>query len=292
MPREMRLAVVIVLFALGAGCGGVGDEAPDREPYGVDETVDSSIAAETVTSADADTDANTGTGTKRRSGEFIQAGLTTDGIVDERAFFENYRTVVENRTHTYLVEKQYVDESRTVHGKTEQLVRVDPADERVFVIERTTSVETRPEEPVVREYWIEDGRSVERVDPAEGSVEYGRGWPRQVRTAPVWVVYALAATENATVTELDETTRIDGRTSGPLYPFDGDETIDVRLTVEGDGLIRQYELEGVTDRYDLELRYAERVTYVDVGETTVERPEWVEEATAELETPAVESRAE
>lgn len=285
MAREVRLAFVIALFALTAGCGGVADEAPDREPYGVDETVDSSRVSENATSTDSNADTNS------RLGEHRQAGLTTDGIVDELAFFENYRAILENQTHTYLVEKRYVDESGVVHGKIEQLVRVDPHDEQVFVVERTTSVETRPEEPVVREYWIEERRSIERVDPAEGAVEYNRSWPRHVRTAPVWVVYALAATDNTNVTELDDTTRLDGRTSGPLYPFGGDEIIHVRLTVEDDGLIRQYQLEGVTDRYGPELRYTERVTYVDVGATRVERPEWVEKATAELDS-ANESRTE
>ncbi|MCU4742916.1 hypothetical protein [Natronoglomus mannanivorans] len=289
MSRGVRLVFVVVLLILVAGCSGVTDETPDREPYDVDETVDRSIEAESAsgTAEGSDTDADT-----ESPETYVQPELTTAGIVDEWMFFENHRATVANQSHTYHVETRYVDESGTVRAETEQLVRVNPGGEPIFVFERTESVQTRPAEPVVREYWIEDGNSLERVDVANGSVEYGTNWPRQIRTAPVWVVYALGTTENTTVTELDDGARLDGRASGPIHPFSADESIDIRLLVESDGLIRQYELAGVTDRDDEPLEYVERVRYVDVGETTAERPDWVEEATAELEVPTTETETE
>lgn len=275
-----RLAVVLVALLVAlAGCGGFsgGPDESDRGPYGVEETVNASTEED----------------------EKLLPGLTTAGLTDPDALREAHLEAIDNRSHTVRATSEYVlrQGNGTTREVVERTISVDPEAGVVFeVIERSREGNGSVaylgfEENRTDERWFGD-RTLLRTEHGDGTVEYVASGEvemateeRMVRASrPLFDPLAdLDAREIpiAGAVEAEDGTYYVIESHGNAPAEEGTESTDVRTLVREDGLVRQTVFERVAIENDAQTSVNRTVEVVDVGETTVERPDWYGEAIEE-----------
>jgi hypothetical protein len=273
---------VIGLVVL-SGCAGVGVDGVDRDP-----------PSETVTPApvpDADRE------TLRTS------GIDDGGVSDPGALAEAHSAWLSNRSYTLVSNQTVRYRNGSVRSQYRMHLRL-AANRTYLVTIRTDGPEGARwlgEPPAVAKFWS-DGELFLRSfsDPV---AEYSRFRPAE--SAGTWRFWTATGAFSVLMTpaELIERgfeavpTRIDERgadggisrywvtSAEPVdsdLPFEeADPARDLTLVaeVDGTGLVRHLELE-YRSRIDGEpVVVTRRISYTDVGETAVGRPEWSDEST-------------
>lgn len=277
-----RLALLLVLLiATTAGCNGLADGGTDvgdrdRGNFDVDEPLDSSVSSE---GSDAGDD---------------RVPVTDGGRIDDSMVYDAHEAAIRDQGRSQSVHTaiSVVDEGGEPVFETEQYMQYDDSAGRFSVHERVTGESPEPidgrrlpdraaGEPVAFEFWDGD-RTLLRVAPENESVEYQEDpfvpfvpgdWRLRTAFSSVGPVDVdRFETEGRTYYELtaDE--------PAPGSPFLGDEPFSFTAQIREDGLIKGYRMQG-TIRDDGELlTVSEAVTVYDVGETSLERPDWYDEA--------------
>lgn len=277
-----RLAVTLVaLIVLTAGCSGLsgGDGSPDREPYDVDGEVNASAGGS----------------------EELLPGLTTEGVTNSEMLQEAHHEAIGDRTHTLKVETEYVieDGNGTFRRTSEMTLQIDPeagvvhevVRHRVDGDESLPSLYATDEPNRTVERWFgekvlfmtefENG-TVEYTRPQYDTQEYDRTDQASIRLlAPL---QSLEKPTTAGAVESDE---------GTYYVVEGEEdlsgdelgsnrqegTLEARTLVREDGLVRQTVAGQIAVDGDGNRTVINQTAEItDIGETTVERPDWYEEA--------------
>ncbi|WP_114576787.1 hypothetical protein [Saliphagus sp. LR7] len=280
-----RLAVVLVAcLVLTAGCGGFSassnDPAPDREPYGVEESVNASTEEET-------------------GGEQLLPGLTTEGLTDEIHLQEAHRDAIDNETFTVRTETESLDESAngTEPRTTKTTSYVDPDAGTVFGVTRINRSDADSGSGVDRsairavEQWHGD-ETLTRLEFENGSVEYPsianqsmsrNETIRQAMERPLVFIGSLENTTTVGAVDAEDGTYyvVEGSMNDSSAIEDGTtREVEVRALVREDGLVRQTVVNESYDTRGERTTINRTIEIVDVGETTVERPDWYDEALA------------
>ncbi|GAB3019319.1 hypothetical protein [Natronobiforma cellulositropha] len=255
-----RLAAVVLVVLL-AGCGGfAGEGAVDREPFGVEEPLESSLAG-------------------GETAEAVAPGLASDGVFDGDALYDAHHRALDGQSYTQSIRGEYVDE-RTVVGTYD--LEVESAERgRTVLATKHIRGEHGDLEAGVRTHWIDDGERIVRTDAVNGSVSYSRERPQQVWTPLAWVVTSLAEANETSVEWIgqhqgEDLYRLETDGGQVPFTFEANETHAVNALVRGDGLVVQYDLWATDTETGLE--YAERTTHTRLGETRPEPPAWLTEA--------------
>lgn len=271
-----RLAVVLViLLVLLAGCSGfTGGNAPEREPYGVEEPVNATV--------------------EESEPEDLLPGLTTDGVTNPDALLEAHHEAVSNASYTIETETVYVTETEngTVRQVIEGETNVDSERGVAYeVVSQYTEgngsegvLPDRPNQTVER--WFGE-ETLFRAELENGTVEYpytGRTidpeeWISSsllgpLRTVENTTTVGAVEAEDGTyyVVEAHENRTDDGER------IVGVDRRDVRTLVREDGLVRQTVSEGVFGEGGDRTTLDSESEVTTVGETEVERPDWYDDA--------------
>lgn len=280
-----RLAVALVVcLVLTAGCSGFSgaDGSPDREPYGVEEEMNASI---------------------KEGPEELLPGLTTEGIADSEELRESHEEVIGNRSYVLEIETENVfeDGNESVRQTINSTLYVDPEAE---IVHETVHQRFEGNISIVSpQADVEPNRTVERwfgeetafrTELENGSVEYTpsrdgmrRGHDR-IDEASIYLLAPLPNEETTTAgaVESEEGTyyvvEVETNASGDeLGPGLQESEAEARTLVREDGLVRQTASERVHVHGEGERTLvAQTVEITAIGETTVERPDWYEEAVA------------
>jgi len=269
MRRALPLAVVALVCL--AGCGGlVGD---------------GSNPTSTSTPANVPTDS-----------PLVDppTGLTEDGVTGVQTLVEAHIDALDNRSFTERRSDRLLAANGTTLAATNSTQRVNDAHDRAATTYRLTGIPASSERYVTwfdqsvthLDQWYNGNRSIYRGGGPDGTM-YASGPPRDRRT---WVsttalersYYAAESTtvssENGSIeVQLDGVT---GNWSIARVPVTvTDATVTVTMTA--DGRVTQYRTEftGTLERAPNTTVEGEQVVeYTAVGETTVDRPEWVDSA--------------
>lgn len=277
-----RLGIaLLVLLVLMAGCSGFsdGNGAPDREPYGVDERISASI------------DENE---------EELLPGLTTEGLTNTTALREVHEEAIGNQSYTIESKTEYVTEdgNKTTREGVEVATSVDPEAEVIYEVQEysTDDGETDGFVGIQRnqtiKQWIGEKVFV-RIEYEDGTIEY-----MPAPSDPVSVEDRLEQTSLRLLDPLQypqETTTIgvvdseegtyyvvedrENRSNETSQVIGGQlEEIDVRMLIREDGLIRQTIAERLIAQNDKQTAIEQTIEITAINETTVERPNWDDEA--------------
>lgn len=272
-----RLSLLLVLLVvLTAGCNGIssGTSAPDREPYGVDEPLESSLAT---------------------PGANV-AGLTEEGFQND-SFVRDHHEVLKNQSYATAQTTTATLSNGTVVLENEQSMRIDAANRRSLRHTQTTGswnldVRETDRQRDTAQYRSENdqfaiGQPVVRIEHGNGTVEYDRGYDTSLRME---VYNHISPLRDAEELEIVRETYADGRytvVTGTDPAADSvfldDEPFTVRAYIRDDGLIRYVTVEAAIRRNGERVHIAQEFVVEDIGEVSVERPDWYEEAREELD---------
>ena len=266
----MRRYVLLVVLVVLAGCSGVADDSPDRDPYSVDDVVDPDAS----------------------NGSTFPPGLGADGLEDDRAVLEAHAD-------------ELADESYSIHV-TATVTGAEGSE--VFVIDHWTFhepdrdgwhvIEDRDGEPVSAvthtplgtdagelriDHWDLEGERFQRLEAGDRS-ERLEGVRWEIRPGGQRVESGLAAIGESTVEtrtfDGEGYYEVDGETPTPESPY-RDDGFDATVYVTSDGLVEYYEIEGTILEDGEELTVHKELTVYDIGETSLEEPAWVGDAREE-----------
>ena len=256
-------AVAVAVLLLTAGCNAfAGAETTER---GTVTPAPVPTAAEPATAATSDS----------------PPGVTTEGLDNVALLSAAHRQALNGTTYTLYErysEFETGNDSRSVR-RTETIAVESPTRYRDEMVRVTTDANGTVERYEQSTY--ADGTDwYERRD--NGTVEVQRGEVRfsrdkyAYRTAFYLNRYAVVDRSSTTVVTRDGSRlyRIRGA-GGEIPSAERLEAFRIELLVEPDGLVRRFEVQYRTA--DRSVRY--RFWYEDVGETTAERPAWLNEST-------------
>lgn len=256
MNRQVAAGVLVALLCVTAGCLAVGpptseeNDAPDIDN-------DYTITDETVT--DTSTLIGAHTQTLRQHAFTVNVTVTAIGA--------DYRAVG-NRTVRF-------DPSPPVRGFLYENVSVsgDPPDQLRQGVERMLY---REGETTYEHILRGDGPTFRRIGLLNTTLKGNVATQRRT-------LASLETLDNATV----ETVTRDGEQLYKLTQSLPDTQIatnrSVELLVSENGVIREMEWRTVQSGPNGEMRIVRRIEITNVGETTVERPDWYDEAVGETE---------
>jgi hypothetical protein len=209
--------------------------------------------------------------------EYVAPGVTTDGVVSVADLRRAHERVAANRSVTMEYERRLAAPNGTLLERTEETARVGTdgralsrrlsvdADRRV----RTQAQWTNGSVGFVRER-LGDAVQYYRYDGVVVRATRTPGLPEMVRFA-----------EETTVTALDDgryrvTARgIPTRSYGPASVDLPERAGSVSFVVDGRGFVGRGESSLVVSDRGRAVRLTRSVAYTAVGETTVERPDWL-----------------
>ncbi|WP_276254430.1 hypothetical protein [Halomontanus rarus] len=269
-----RLSLLLVLLVvLTAGCNGIssGSSAPDRDPYGVDDPLESSLA---------------------NPGENV-AGLTEAGFQND-TFVRDHHAVLENRSYatTQTTTATLANGTTVFEGHVSTLY--DRRHNQMLQTERTRgswelNTDGSDLEERTTQLWVDEETEtrISRIEHENGSVEFDTGPPRYSRAT---VYSAVSPLREAAEIAIERETYADGRytvVTGTEPAADStfleDEPFSARAFIRDDGVVR-YAAINVTIRRDGERVHVDQNYLVeDIGEVSANRPDWYEEAKEELE---------
>ncbi|WP_207592688.1 hypothetical protein [Halomontanus rarus] len=253
--RDLVALVLVALVVTTAGCSGL-ESSDDREPYGVDEVID--------------TDSE------------LLSGLTTDGVTD--------RVALRNAHVDVLEDGSYRRTQRTTHrGATGEVESVSvrnwsvTGETALIVDEIDSSPFDSNESPVVsRQIWVDGIRTAyARVVDESGTVTY-RPAPSYVSpdpSPPVSLLSLYDAVDTVTVERENGTEyyRLEG--AGPLP---SDDNVSFELLLTETGYVDAYDIEVVRTVRGDHLRTEYVGGFEPADDVSLAEPDWVEEAKAEF----------
>jgi hypothetical protein len=237
--------------------------------------------------ADATVTARGGTTDRQPSSIEGVPGLTADGIVDLNALAAAHERAVANGSYTVWADTYRPPANVTDAGRVQEDVDVRVDGDRFSVVTSVEATRNGDRSVVRRVYGEGDARYV--ADATGGNVTYRRVGPDRaapsVGPTPDYfastAVLRYLSTPESTVTGRTEfdgrpAYRVAGRGRPSGLGFEGLVSYSVTAVVSSDGLVydltAQYSVVRDARRYDVQFEW----TYDRLGETTVERPAWVD----------------
>lgn len=266
-----RLSLLLVLLVvLTAGCNGIssGSSAPDRDPYGVDDSLESSLS---------------------EPGENV-AGLTEEGFQND-TFVRDHHAVLENRSYATIQTTTATLPNGTILLENEQSTRVDATSRASLTRSQLTGswtldVRERDNQQRIVQYRADEHDRLVRIEHENGTVEYERAYIS--RSGGLYDF--LRPLRDATEVEIERETYADGKytvvegtepVSVSMYL--DDEPFTVRAYIRDDGLVRYITLDATIRQGGERIRIDRKYLIENIGEVSVERPDWYEKAEEELE---------
>ncbi|WP_207587337.1 hypothetical protein [Halomontanus rarus] len=272
-----RLSLLLVLLVvLTAGCNGIssGSNVPDRDPYGVDDPLESSLA---------------------NPGENV-AGLTEEGVQND-SFVRDHYEVLSNQSYTTNQTTTATLANGTVLLESRESTLIDVENQRSLRRAQTTgtwnlSVRENDRERTTVEYRAENdgvsiGRPIVRIERGNGTVEYERGYDLSPRTAVNSRLGPLRDAEEIEIDRIrytdDHYTVVRGTEPAAESVFLEDEPFSVQMLIRDDGLIYYVSLEATIERNDERVVVDQEFIVDDTEEVSIDQPDWYEEALEELD---------
>lgn len=279
---RLRLAVVLLACAATAGCTGMLD-----------------LGSGATSTAEPETPTTVPPPPPPETAE--DPGLGVDGVVDPVALSRAHADHLQGRSFTYREATTIRDENGTVLLERELVVRVGVDRERFELVRQRTVAGGAPSwiDPLAVRYppraygngtgvvVVDDrfsGDPVRRYDDPSRSSVAGHGF---VGTQLIYETFGGVETRTTDVRREDdelvlgvslaEAPVVERRSSEPNITVSLDR---LDATIERDGFVRSIEREYDYARDGRTLQVTRRHAYTDVGETTVERPAWVDDALA------------
>ena len=210
------------------------------------------------------------------SREFVAPGVTSDGVVDVNAFRSAHRDVVENASVTYVSERREVTADGTVRAHTRRTVRLSDDPIRYS----STDLTERDGQTYREERWANASVSYSREGVGNRTEFYRSGGTARRHSVPSIRFSGAIEFHDADVGRLD-----DGRYRLVVDDYRmGVQYGDVRGAVRNGTLLVVFDGRGfvsrITRTYTVEndesvTKTTETVRYTDLGETAVERPDWL-----------------
>lgn len=217
------------------------------------------------------------------------AGLSTDSVTDARTLTESHLDALDGNSYTADLQRTVRYENGTVYSRTNAThrvgadgtawgsVRVDGA-RPLFLGGVAGGIET----------WTNESVSVSEITTADGST-YQRGVERRgpASFSAVYAVFESLDLVTTGHTGVGAETRYHLATAEPsetnAFGLGGAPARNTTLAaaVDGDGVLRHYELSYTTEVRGETVRVTRTMRVDGVGETTVRRPDWVDEALSE-----------
>ena len=306
MRRRTALALLVAAMLLLAGCSnvpGASDSPPTDTNTPASTTTIGSITKTTTdstgTTAATETTQSDATTTTTATDDRLAPGLAESGVTDAAALADAHAAILTNTSYTVRNHRQVRNESPTANATLPPIFRAntttevahDPA--RIFLrydVSGNASA-TSSQFPRDVELWAGPNLTLQAVETPNGTV-YRRVRSRNVASGGVTgrdTLFSLFSTLNTTVagtTTQNGTTLYRVNSTGVSDPallaslLDAESVSNVSMTalVDADGLVHEYRIE-----YDATsesgTRHVTRATrYTALGETTVERPAWYDEA--------------
>ncbi|EJN61237.1 DUF7537 family lipoprotein [Halogranum rubrum] len=214
------------------------------------------------------------------------AGLSTDSVTDARALAESHRTVLDSTSYTVNYQQTVRYQNGTVFSQTNATHRVS-SDETAWAALSVDGAYPLFLGGVAggMETWTNESLSITEIETADQSM-YQRGIERR-GPASFSAAYSLLEPLHLTTTGrtgVGAGTRYHLTTTEPAatnaFGLGGAPARNATLTaaVDGDGVLRHYELQYTTEFRNETLHVTQTMRIGGVGETTVPRPEWVDDA--------------
>lgn len=282
----MRVRLIAVLFAclLLAGCSGF---------FG--------FGSEPTPTPDPETPTPSSTPTPMSAGPLEDVGLAADGVSDPRVLSYAHARELKNESFTYRAELTVRDPDGNVLIERETDVWINPERNRILIERQAAVAEGAPDwvlglYPDSRSNRIFQNESVlvAHDERFEEPMVYRETDFESVSFYDLDRQEDLYLTFSRTDTRVTDTAQEDGLLVFRLADEGEPEEylhsaltdanvsiVDLNATVEGTGFVRQFEREQVYASEEGTIHATERVTYANVGETTVDRPAWVDEMLAD-----------
>jgi hypothetical protein len=277
----MLLALAVVL----AGCNGLafgGDETPAR----------------TVTPAAVPTDEPTPTPVPQ-----LAPGLTGQGVTDAFALGEAHVAALDEVSYTMQENFSVTYQNGTDYRQRGVVAQLAANDSRYYVSRSTLGPQIYEDGTVVYSAWSNGSRviSAQRVN---GSTTYNvpRGVGREP-LSPEQLSYGLTNREqvyrffssvetrvtdreqrNGTTVYRVEATNVTNPTAFEGVKRQNPENLTLVAHIDSAGLVREYRLNYTATVNGSPVRVSRRARYTNLGNTTVDRPPWYDEAIANVST--------
>lgn len=278
-----RLVVALLACLVLAGCGGLFGPGPDATP-----------------TPEAETEPPTPTPTPDRVED---VGLAADGVADARVLSAAHADRLANESFTYREELTVRSPDGAVWIEQEIVARVGADRGRFEMVRRTAVAEGTPD-------WIAEEFFETRPRRAYGNGTTTVVVPAERLDDAVWtyddperafvsgeayegsdLVYEAfggvdtrttgASQEDGTLVVHVEHARAPVEVDRAVYPHITVRLLERGAAIERTGLVRSIDEEYEYVRGADRALVTRRITYADVGETTVERPAWVDDVLAD-----------
>lgn len=291
MRRPSLHAVVLALLVATAGCSGFAPQSADNATTTDDATVATETTAET-TATETTTEGEVAAG--------FPPGLTEDGVLDATALSDAHRERLDDESLTIDSHRVERYANGTLRNESSQTTRTAANRTRYRILVNTTRPSWVAGSDGEGELWA-NGTHVFHARAANGTMEYDlrigpdsepvepRDYLRGDLTNSDRVLVLFTAFENESVERMDggNATHLDRyrvTASDLAHPeFIGPDDTEVRnatldAVIESDGpksaLVREYTIQYEISVEGEIVRITEQIRFSNVGETTVERPEW------------------
>ncbi|WP_435197119.1 hypothetical protein [Natronomonas sp. EA1] len=284
MTRVHTLAL-LALCVLLAGCGGFANGSQPTETL-----------SPVPVPADPETPPPTSvtpTPTPDPPGERLALGLTTAGVTDPFVLAGSHRSHLRNSSYT-RIETMRIEAGNTTLREWRRVTRVAPSGRPYHVVEVS---ESHPSYPVSAanahlEIWFDGGPALfrvgeEQVDYRVGTTgDFGGPLPDVTghdRLAALygeftdWSVLTTTTFDGHLHILTSESSRGTAVLRPPLFLANVSDA-EVRIAVRGDGRVQRHSLVYEATFDGEPVRVVRATSFENVGNTTVERPGWYDEA--------------
>jgi hypothetical protein len=285
--RRSILAALLVLSLALAGCNSIvssGEETPER----------------TVTPAPVPTDRPTPTPVPQ-----LAPGLTGKGVTDAFALAEAHAAVLDNASYTRHITVRIQYANGTIFRQATGRSQYAANDSRFYTITRFYTLQNRSDmnrDGVNSLSRWSNGERVIKTRTRNNTTSYniprnGDGEPipprelsfgtRKERIALLFSTIETRVTNqmtrNGTTLYRVEATNVTGQAA-----FEGvwqnPRNVTFRALISSQGIVREYRLHYMATLNNSTVRVHQHVRYTDIGNTTVERPPWYDEAIKNVST--------
>jgi hypothetical protein len=277
-------AVLLVAAVVLAGCNGLafgGDETPAR----------------TVTPAAVPTDEPTPTPVPQ-----LAPGLTGQGVTNAFALGEAHVAALDDISYTMQENFSVTYQNGTDYRQRGVVAQLAANDSRYYVSRSTLGPQIYEDGTVVYSVWS-NGSRVIRAQRVNRSTTYSM--PRGVDREPVRPrqlinpanreqIYRLFGSVETRVTDREqrngtmvyrvEATNVTNPTAFERFKRQNPENFSMVAHIDSEGLVREYRLNYTATVNGSPVRVNRRARYTNLGNTTVERPPWYDEAIANVST--------
>lgn len=243
-------------------------------------------------------------------GPRVAPGLTATRVTNASALAAAHEGVLENTSVTIRRVTTYRYGSGAIARRETVTTRIGPDSRRLRIVERRGAVSEGGEagetgetttgtngEGIVQEgYWFGANRSARALTHANGTTTYGTNPPKNLTRSRRTIIGTEATRLRALASGFETRVRPAGNESDGRYRVASTgvksgpgltervgfvPVSSFRLVVDSGGFVEEYRLVRrlSVGRRGKPTEIVTRVRYTDVGETTVERPPWYDDAT-------------